>query len=58
MNDFIEAISISVITKDGLIHTGQHTGTLKREDMQAAWYTLSDGTKVDALLREKRGKEA
>lgn len=52
MNEFIEAISISVITKDGTIHTGQSIGDIKRTDMTAAWYTLEDGSKVNAMVRE------
>lgn len=53
-----EAISISVITKDGIIHTGQSTGDIKRTDMTAAWYTLEDGSKVNALIRKaKAGKD-
>jgi hypothetical protein len=49
-----EAVSITVVMKDGTLHSGQSTNGIRRSDMAECFYTLKDGTKVNALIREKR----
>lgn len=53
-----EAVSIVCVLKDGTIHAGQSTNGILRKDMDECYYVLEDGTKADALLREKRGKKS
>lgn len=50
-----EAVSITVVRKDGTIYTGQSTNGIDRKDMDKCFYTLEDGKKVNTLLREKAG---
>jgi hypothetical protein len=52
-----EAVSITVVLSDGTIHSGQSTNGIKRSEMTKCFYTLADGTTVDALVREKRAKK-
>jgi hypothetical protein len=56
--EFIPAVSITVVLKDGTLHAGQSTNGIRRSEMEKCFYTLADGTTVDAMVREDRGKKS
>lgn len=53
-----EATYITVVTKKGAVTIGQDTNGVDRKTMAQCYYTLENGTEVDALLREKRDNHA
>lgn len=49
-----EAVSITAVLTDGTIHSGQSVNGIRRADMTECFYTLEDGTKVNALVRKPK----